>query len=302
MVKVTSLFSGIGGSSTGYELAGFDVITSNEYNENIAKYYKLNHITTNCLVKPIQDIKDDELIECDVLDGSPPCQGFSTSGSRKASDKRNLLWLEYIRILDILNPSVILMENSAHILKGYGKIYIRAIIQEIKKRDYHITYGIINAVHYEVPQNRIRFILIGQQKHKYKFPEHHRIKLLSEAFQDMSENDIYYLDHFKHYNKTHKLMFLLQQGKRLDTITNGYGFDHYRLILNEPSRTLTATGLANGVFIHPIIDRPISVNEMKRLSSFPDDYILDNYKWAGFGIGNSVPPNMIKNIAKNFDI
>jgi DNA (cytosine-5)-methyltransferase 1 len=116
--KVVSTFSGCGGSSLGYKLAGYKVIWANEFIPRAAEVYKLNHNGTPINSNDIRNIKPEDILketglkkgELDLLDGSPPCATFSMSGKReqhwnkvkKYSDTKQRtddLFLEYIRIL-----------------------------------------------------------------------------------------------------------------------------------------------------------------------------------------------------------
>src|SRR4051812_44336460 len=87
--KAISTFSGIGGSSYGYKLAGFDVVAAVEFLDYQSNNYRLNHANTLLLQQDIRTIDALELLqqlnikqyELDLLDGSPPCSSFSTAGS-----------------------------------------------------------------------------------------------------------------------------------------------------------------------------------------------------------------------------
>ena len=121
--KVISLFSGTGGSSLGYKLAGLKVLLSNEFVEAAWECYEANFPGTVCLHEDIRKLTGDIILskvglkkgELDVLDGSPPCASFSTAGKRekkwgtvtKYSDVEQRvddLLFEYARILGEIQP------------------------------------------------------------------------------------------------------------------------------------------------------------------------------------------------------
>ena len=114
--KVISTFSGCGGSSTGYELAGYDVIMAVEMDNHAVETYKLNHPKTKIYHGDIHNLTVDKVLEItglkvgelDLFDGSPPCQGFSISGKRDFCDTKNQLYNEYIRLLRGLKPKTFL--------------------------------------------------------------------------------------------------------------------------------------------------------------------------------------------------
>jgi DNA (cytosine-5)-methyltransferase 1 len=99
--------------------------------------------------------------ELDVLDGSPPCQGFSTAGKRKMEDDRNQLFREYVRLLRGLQPKVLVMENVSGMVKGKMKLIFAEIMRELKACGYQVSARLMNAMYFGVPQSRERMIFIG---------------------------------------------------------------------------------------------------------------------------------------------
>src|SRR5580700_7664548 len=97
---VVSTFSGCGGSSLGYQMAGGKVLLAVEWDENASATYRLNFPDTPLFSGDIATLSTDEILSrtglspgtLDILDGSPPCQGFSTVGSRRMHDDRNQLF------------------------------------------------------------------------------------------------------------------------------------------------------------------------------------------------------------------
>ena len=99
--------------------------------------------------------------ELDVLDGSPPCQGFSTAGKRKMDDGRNQLFREYVRLLRGLEPKVFVMENVRGMVLGRMKLIFAEIMRELKASGYKVSARLMNAMYFGVPQSRQRMIFIG---------------------------------------------------------------------------------------------------------------------------------------------
>ena len=89
--------------------------------------------------------------ELDVLDGSPPCQGFSTAGRRNMEDGRNQLFKEYVRLLRGLRPKVLVMENVSGMVKGKMKLIFAEIMRELKASGYTVSARLMNAMYYGVP-------------------------------------------------------------------------------------------------------------------------------------------------------
>lgn len=141
--KVASTFSGCGGSSLGYKMAGFRVVWANEFIPAAQEVYKLNHPTTILDERDIREIEPSEIMdacdlgygELDLFDGSPPCKDFSMAGNRdwksgqvkKYSDTQQRtddLFDQYIRLLDGLQPKTFVAENVAGMAIGEAKDFL----------------------------------------------------------------------------------------------------------------------------------------------------------------------------------
>ena len=181
-MNVIDLFAGVGGLSTGFRKAGFDIVLANEIDETIAASYQKNHsetIMVNDDIKNIIPELDRINKNIDVIIGGPPCQGFSMAGARirenKSSqfldDPRNYLFRNYFQVVQKIEPKFFIMEN----VPGMLSMKDGRIIEEIerlfsdetnfKNGRYYIFKKVLNAADYGVPQERHRLIIIGS---KYK--------------------------------------------------------------------------------------------------------------------------------------
>ena len=184
-LKVASTFSGCGGSCTGYRMAGYKVVWANEFVPSAQASYK-----ANCASDSILDCRDIKLVqpseilaatnlqigELDILDGSPPCQAFSTAGKREkgwgqdkqyehgATQKNEMLFDEYIRLLRGLQPRVFVAENVSGLVKGTAKGYFLEILAAMKASGYRVTCRVLDAQWLGVPQQRQRTIFVGVRK------------------------------------------------------------------------------------------------------------------------------------------
>ena len=144
---LVSLFAGCGGSSLGYKQAGFDIKLAVEWDTKAADVYKRNFDGTQMFVGDIADLTSEEALEItglqpgelDVLDGSPPCQGFSTAGHRKFSDSRNRLFEEYVRMIDVFRPKMLVMENVSGLRKGKMKLMFAEMTIALKQAGYKLS-------------------------------------------------------------------------------------------------------------------------------------------------------------------
>jgi DNA (cytosine-5)-methyltransferase 1 len=144
--KIIDLFAGVGGISSGFKKAGFEVVAANEYKSEIANTYIRNHPKTKMIIDDITRVKSKDLLngegEIDVIVGGPPCQGFSMAGRRIRNggtflnDPRNELFKEFIRVVKDIKPKVFVMENVAAMLNIHGG----AVRDEIIKRFEEIGY------------------------------------------------------------------------------------------------------------------------------------------------------------------
>ncbi|MBL0242374.1 MAG: DNA (cytosine-5-)-methyltransferase [Chloracidobacterium sp.] len=167
--KVISLFSGCGGFSLGFSWAGFEVMGFLELEEAYRAIYRENFPTVYELGDDIRKLEMEDiqvwkagLGDVDVIIGGPPCQGFSLSGKRNATDQRNSLFRHYLRVVRELNPKVAIMENVRLLtsMKGPdGKLVLDHIYEDFQESGYQVKHFEINAKDYGVPQHRERVIL-----------------------------------------------------------------------------------------------------------------------------------------------
>lgn len=320
MYKVISTFSGIGGSSQGYKQAGLNVIASVEFLDYQARIYKANHTHTKLYQEDIRELNPLEILkeqnikvgELDILDGSPPCSSFSTAGSiddgwgkvKKYGNKTQRtddLFLEYIRFIDKIQPKVFIAENVSGLIKGVSKGHFNEFFRLFKTCGYEVSAKLLNASNYYVPQKRQRIIFIGIRKDlniKPSFPEPSVKKInLSEAFKDIinSYEDLAETDITKYaiYKELKRLPIYGKSSKYINLLKESPF---------EPCRTLTATASQIGAAsVCHWDNRKFTIPELKRIASFPDNYIIigNNYNEKAEGLGRCVPPKMMEAIAKN---
>ena len=108
--KVVSLFAGVGGLDYGFSERGFDISYVNEFHENTARSYELIHGTT-VDTTDINQVILDELPDCDLIIGGPPCQSFSLVGKRKPNDPRGECVFKFLEAVEKKQPTAFVMEN-----------------------------------------------------------------------------------------------------------------------------------------------------------------------------------------------
>ncbi|MDH4378681.1 MAG: DNA cytosine methyltransferase [Vampirovibrionales bacterium] len=311
---VLSLFSGCGGSSLGYQGAGFDIVGAVEYDSNAASVYRLNHPNTRLYEADISLLEPHVLMaelnlqpgDLAILDGSPPCQGFSTAGKRVVTDPRNNLFQHYIRFLKALQPKAFVMENVPGLVSGRMRPIFWQIIKSLESCGYTVTVRILNASHYGVAQRRQRLIILGMQKELNRIPKHPEPTSLPVSFRQAVQS-LPLKAHSLILHPTGKALALatsLREGESGADLHRRYkhkgnDFSLMRLAWDKPSPTICKTIRAGQCgLLHPEELRYLSIGEIKRISSFPDSYqLLGCFEQQWGRIGNAVPPLLMKAVA-----
>jgi DNA (cytosine-5)-methyltransferase 1 len=315
-IKIISLFAGGGGSSTGYRAAGGKVILANEFIPLAADTYSANWPDTAVLRGDIRNLNPLEVLEIlnlkpcelDVLDGSPPCCAFSAIGKkekgwgklRKYSDGKienaEGLFFEYTRFLEEMKPKVFIAENVKGLISGACKGYFNIILRGLKKAGYYVEARLLDAAYLGVPQKRKRVIFVGIRndlmKGGYAGNLHpkpvNKFITLKEAFEGLNY-DLNMTEKMKEDMKKYKIYPELLKLKPLEK--SGKYFTLCKDSPDHPSYTLLAN-IHGGLATHYHWDnRPFTIEELKRIQSLPDDYILSGaYRQQAERIGRMVPP------------
>jgi len=321
--KVVSLFSGCGGSSLGYKLAGFDILLASEFIPNASETYKINHPNTIVLEKDIRETTGQEILdlihinkyELDILDGSPPCSDFSINGKREegwgkvknySTTKQRVddLFFKYARIVKEIMPKVFVAENVKGLTLGKAKFKLKEILATLKDIGYKVEYKILDASDYECPQKRERTIIIGVRNDLNllpSFPNPLPYKIsCKEAIEDLIDKGTDQVNHSKREELIKKYFHAGCNSNDIKRICKENNLKVYEQSFRrdkweEPYYTIKQHHTRP---YHPVVDRLMSINEAKRIQTFPDDFILPHSPTQNWErIGRAVPPNMMKHIA-----
>jgi len=263
----------------GYKLAGGKVLLAVEWDDNAVHTYRANFTDTEIYHGDIAKLEVEDVCsrtglrpgELDILDGSPPCQGFSTAGKRLLYDSRNQLFKEYIRLLRGLKPKVFVMENVSGLVKGRMKLIFADIIRQLKESGYRVSARLMNAMYFNVPQSRQRLIFIGVREDLGISPTHPRPQVrpvtVGEVLQGLEPGEVPSLS-----EKYRRVWYKVPPGGSMaDTLARRSHFnDVVKLDPRKPSRTLlkTSTGRGFATFCHWAEPRPISIAEAKKAWQF----------------------------------
>lgn len=321
-MKIASLFSGAGGLDKGFEKAGFHVIWANEYDPSIWETFQINFPNTKLDKRSITEVLSTDIPDVDGIIGGPPCQSWSEAGAgRGINDKRGQLFFDYIRILKEKQPKFFLAENVSGILHPKHAEAFSNIIKEFKNAGYEVSHKLLNANDHDVPEDRLRVIIVGYHKKlkkKFEFPKPQEHKpVLKDAIFDLHEEKK--AKPAKQFNKTNGIDLTIPNHEYM---TGGFStiyMSRNRVrTWDEPSFTIQAGGRHapihpqapkmkfvaqnNRIFVpgKEHLYRRLSVRECARIQTFPDDFVFhyaniaDGYKM----IGNAVPVNFAFHLAK----
>ena len=324
---MVSTFSGCGGSCLGFEMAGFNLLWANEFIEEARTTYKANHPGVILTDSDIREITAESILndtglkigELDLFEGSPPCASFSTAGIRekawgkvkKYSDKvqqADDLFFEYARLVKGLQPKVFIAENVTGLVKGKAVGYFKLILKELKEAGYTVEVKILDASYLGVPQARQRVIFIGVRndlvekygvKPAFPKPFHYRYSF-NDAVNTLKKPENPFIDP----ETSHPIGLGNAVGIEWEKLRDGgQSTKYFQLVkpfANKPIGTITASGGQVGLasITHPYEKRKFNLQELRRVSSFPDDFELTGtYQQRWERIGRSVPPLMAKAIA-----
>lgn len=200
------LFSGCGGLTKGFSMAGIKSIFASDIDENAAKTFRRNFPDTPFLCKSITDIEKAEVDALlngatpDIIVGGPPCQGFSLANKRRnkvADDPRNQLFYGFVKFIDWYSPRAFVMENVKGLLSMKNGEVLATILDAFRNAGEHggydVEYKVLMASDYGVPQNRERVIIIGTRHDLNLKPCHpqpldldHRVTI-DEAIGDLPQ-------------------------------------------------------------------------------------------------------------------
>jgi DNA (cytosine-5)-methyltransferase 1 len=330
-IPTLSLFSGAGGLDIGFHSAGFKILACVEISRHYANTLSVNSGKDRFFSESpqifCQDIRDFDPtpfvgmgIECVI--GGPPCQTFSAAGRRSGGvlgtdDERGRLFSTYCKILSVLKPRAFVFENVYGLPGANGGGPWREIVSAFSAIGYTLRAEVIDTADYGVPQHRERLIMVGFRSGEFLFPmpthgpdsaSRQPFVSVSDAISDLQVADEpYHQDFGGMYGH---LLPLVPEGLNYSFFTAEMGYPEpifawrskfhdllYKVDPSTPCRTIKAQP---GKFTGPFHwkNRHFTVNELKRLQSFPDDYeIVGSYSRVVEQIGNSVPPKAANTIA-----
>ena len=312
-MALISLFSGAGGLDRGFHKAGFKTIVANEYDPAICPTFRANFPDVNLIEGDIRNI-DPAILPRDIegIIGGPPCQSWSEGGAKRGiEDPRGQLFNDYIRILRSVKPLFFVAENVSGMLAPRNKKAVDSFIASFEDAGYDVNLKMLNAMDYEVPEDRDRIFFVGFRKDlgikdfKYPTPVGHKITL-REAIGDLQESAIpalpqnhtngskcivpnheYYVSGFSSiYMSRNRVRAWDEQGFTVQASGR-------QCQLHPQAPKMQKVDADRQIFVpgYEHLYRRMTVREVARIQTFPDDYkfIYEDVNMGYKMIGNAVP-------------
>jgi len=302
------LFSGAGGISLGFKKANYNKVMSLEIDPDASETIRKNFPESTHIQAEIESVTDEDILkiigdqQIHVVAGGPPCNGFSVAGRRNPDDPRNQLFNQFLRVVRLLRPWVVMMENVPGILTMSKGTVKDEIISLFSSSGYdNMAVRILEAANFGVPQLRTRAIFVGNRfgktnlypKEILKREEYIPIEFAIKDLAAMDREPEINHEWTKHSEQFEERISKVPPG---GSLYESYRDAFKRQHLGVPSMAIKENH--GGTHIHPTLNRVISAREMARLQTFPDDFIFSGtMKRAMWQIGNAVPVLMAEHIA-----
>jgi len=305
------LFCGIGGFRIAMQNICGHCLFSSDIDPHVKVVYENNF--GDLPFGDITKINKNIIPKHDILTAGFPCQPFSISGLKKGfEDTRGTLIYHVLEIVKSHSPKIVFLENVKHLIHHDKGRTLSTIIKHLEKLNYKVSYELLNAKDFGVPQNRERLIIIG---HKEKYFDFTKIKFKKNTtlkdFLD-SDGNFEYLEPDEYtliknpVQQESGLIFAGYRNKKIRKAGVREGTEHLSRVHKQPNRIYSTKGThptlpsqeSSGRFF--ILNngrvRKLTINECYRIMGFPDKFIKSNSQSEQYKqIGNSVCIPMIQN-------
>lgn len=338
-MRCVSLFSGCGGLDLGFRDAGFEIVAAVDFDDACVRTHAMNFPGTTVLQRDIAAWSADSMrqdlpgsaLGADVLVAGPPCPPFSKSRywrtdlPRGFADPKGADSFEaFIRALGVVQPRAFLLENVRGLTYKGNRVALDYLVNEAARLGYRgARWRVLNAADFGVPQIRERCFVVGfRDGSGFDFPEptHDQIAADGKAPWVTAGDVLNDIDteefadkwghtaggRFKHLLEElppgeNYLYFTAERGHPNPQFKYRSRFWTYLLKLSpdKPSWTIQAKRTNNMGPLH-WRNRVLRIEEIKRLQTFPDDFVLTgdvNKKWRQ--VGNAVPPRLAQALAES---
>lgn len=334
---VVELFCGCGGTSLGFEMAGFEIVLGCDIHTPAIKTFQKSHPKASTITGDVKKVNPEKIKallngrQLDVLIGGVPCQGFSLNNrKRHQQDDRNFMYKEFVRFVKVLQPKAIILENVSG-MKSTGN-FVSEIEQELSiAGQMKVKSKLLFAPDYGVPQKRTRLVFVGTRDADFNFstiqkthgPETNQEYItIREAIGDLpslksKETKTAYdskpLSSYQKLMRRNSDKIVTNHtapNHPIDTITRIKNtipgepmYPRFKQRIRLTWDGLSPTQVSGGIrpqfqLGHPEDARGLTIRERCRIQSFPDDFeVLGGTVQARVQTGNAVPPLLAKAVA-----
>lgn len=309
--KVASLFCGCGGTDIGllgdfhflnkyYESNPIQIVYANDVEKSACDIFDLN-FSTKADFRDIKAVNTEDIPSIDILTGGFPCQSFSIVAQNPKrlgiKDEKGQLFFEMCRVLKAKQPMCFIAENVKGILSANKGEAFPLIIQSFEQTGYNVTYKLLNAAQYGVPQKRERVIIVGIRKDlniRFEFPdapiksESNYVALKNIIEKNVSEK-YFFSDRAVQGMKNAKKSMNKGRAQNINKPSNTVGSHLAKVSLNSTDPVL----IENNRY------RRFTPREVARIQSFPESFQLCGSEGAQYrALGNAIPPVLFWYIAR----
>ena len=321
MIEFIDLFCGIGGFHQGIKNVAADskCVLASDSDKNVQKVYENNYgVEVRGDICEITDIP-----KCDILCGGFPCQPFSVAQWKDAKafkDPRGNMFFEIMRLVDIRKPPCIFLENVANLTTIQNGEVMKTIVESLESRGYNVSYKVLNAKNFGIPQNRERVYIIASLNKTFDFGVLESVNINSSIIDilDKTSNEIidsqkYTIIDDRHVKRQSKsgLIFKGYINGKIRKAGARENTEHLSRVHKQPMRiystngthpTLSASESSGRYHIYDErsgVVRKLSIKECYRLMAYPDTFKISDVKGVAYKqIGNSVCVKVIEETFK----
>lgn len=327
-IRYAEFCTGVGGFRLGIEASGIkaEPVYTNEIDENCEKTYRQN-FGIGFDSKDIFEINPSTLPDFDMLCAGFPCQPFSAAGKELGfKDSRGTIFFRLMSVIEAKKPQIVFLENVPNLVRHDKGRTFRVITEKLMGAGYNISSAILDSAYFGIPQSRSRIYIVGLRKDIYEgriveFTKKRTEKTALRPYIIHGDRSIpvtkrwdEYIDYYLGIKTIDEMSFdVPRTRKSLERIATNCDLSDCvfqvrssgvrALSIDSPLPTLTVLNSGGGAHI-PILSkerRHLSVNEMKRVMGFPDNYDFTAVSRtdAAKQLANAVCPPVINSVFRD---
>ncbi len=294
MYTSLEICAGAGGQALGLEMAGFKHVALIEYEKDYCNCLRYNRPSWHVICQDVRGFDGTQFNnQIDLLSGGVPCPPFSLAGKQLGADDERDLFPQMLRLIEEINPKLIMIENVRGLLDKKFDSYRSNIISTIEHYGYNTHIQLLNASDYGVPQLRPRVVIIGIRKDiedtfQFPTPNPKATKTVGETLFDlMSENGWKLAKQWK--SQANKIAPTVVGGSKKH---GGPDLGPTRARLAWEALGINGKGIANEApYPNDLSNPKLTPRMLARIQGFPDFWHFGNKKTLACRmIGNAFPP------------